>query len=324
MLLPLLEALPFRCVLFAGIAMTASASPLNSKLLPLVPEGAQIVAGVEDPHKQDSRGRLIFVTHRMDVDYGDWIALTGVDSHRVADEVIEAGCSASKASPEEHLLLVAGRFDRDRIYRSAEQNGASVSKRGGEDVLIVEPFAREKGEMPDTRWMSILGNSIVVFGTPRMVQAALDRYEKNAAPDAALTAKLSQLRGDVNSWSVLAMPGPILATRLERHLLARWPHFFDNVDELTLGIHYGSSIRIDFAMHEPCNPCASWIQNLPAQPHTEQVALAAGLQVRIQKLSMEQGRIRGSIRIAGNQFESWMTDVESRALHGRELASKVH
>jgi hypothetical protein len=79
---------------------------VNSKLLDLVPEGAQIVAGIEDPHNPTSSGRLLLVTHSCNLDFKDWVAITGVDPHRETDEVIEVATSSSESELKEHLVLV--------------------------------------------------------------------------------------------------------------------------------------------------------------------------------------------------------------------------
>ena len=90
-------------VLMAG-AVAGWASPVNSKLLALVPEGAQIVAGVEDPHSASSSGRLLLVTHNCHLDFKDWVAISGVDPHRASDEVIEVATSSSEGELRGHLL----------------------------------------------------------------------------------------------------------------------------------------------------------------------------------------------------------------------------
>jgi len=101
-------------ILMAG-AVTGWTSPANSKLLQLVPEGAQIVAGIEDPHNPSSSGRLLLVTHNCHLDFKDWVAMSGVDPHRASDEVIKVATSSSGRELKQHLLLVAGRFDREHI-----------------------------------------------------------------------------------------------------------------------------------------------------------------------------------------------------------------
>src|SRR5579864_8655459 len=152
------------------------ASPLNSKLLPLVPGGAEIVAGFENHSGPGHHGRLLLTTHNNRVDLDDWQALTGADSRRVYEEVIEVAASNVEGRLAEHLLLVAGRFDRERIFHSLQENGAKSTEYQEQPILLIAPFSRERGDMLDTRWLVILDNRIGMLGTPALVQQALRRY----------------------------------------------------------------------------------------------------------------------------------------------------
>jgi hypothetical protein len=68
----------FLTFVITSVAVRGSTSPQKSRLLAFVPEGAQIVAGIEAPHNPASTGRLLLVTRSSDLDLSDWIALTGV------------------------------------------------------------------------------------------------------------------------------------------------------------------------------------------------------------------------------------------------------
>jgi len=68
----------FTVALTAFFAGSGLASPLSSKLLPLVPSGAEIVAGFENHPTPDSHGRLLLTTHNNRLDLDDWQALTGL------------------------------------------------------------------------------------------------------------------------------------------------------------------------------------------------------------------------------------------------------
>src|SRR5579871_6667067 len=97
------------CTLMAAsFVASAAAAPQHSRLLALVPANAQIVAGIEDPHNPDSHGRLLLVTHDDNLDYEDCIAITGVDSNRSVEEVIETAASSEHGELAEHLVLLAG------------------------------------------------------------------------------------------------------------------------------------------------------------------------------------------------------------------------
>jgi len=220
----------FICVAFVLIssAVRGSASPVDSKLLALVPEGAQIVAGIEDPHNPESKGRLLLVTHSSNLDFNDWIALTGVDPYRQTDEVIEVAASSAEGELHEHLLLVAGQFDRERIFRAALQNGASTAAYHGQVLLLVEPFARERQGIGTSRWMAILDDRTTIFGSQALVRLASDRYLNRSEPDHQLLQRLGQLHADVNSWNVLVMSAPMLARHVAPgQLRAAWTHILD-------------------------------------------------------------------------------------------------
>jgi hypothetical protein len=294
-------------------AVAGWASPASSKLLALVPGGAQIVAGIEDPHNPASSGRLLLVTHNCNLDFDDWVAITGVDPHREADEVIEVATSSAERELDEHLVLVAGRFDRERIFRAAVENGASMSQYRGERLLVVEPFARERQEMNASRWMAILDDRTTVFGSPQLVLQALDLYLNRSVPDPLLVERLRQLHPDVNSWNVLEMSGPMLARHVDPgQLNAPWTHVLDGADELTIGIHYGSTDRIDFAVHTMSTQTTSSLAGLATAPRVIPVDLSTSMRPRLQTLSVEQDRLRGSLLVPGEQFDRWLASVYTR------------
>jgi hypothetical protein len=100
----------------ATLAAQAFAAHLDNSLLSLVPAGAEIVAGIQDPHSPNSRGRLLLVTHNNNLDLSDWLALTGVDSHRGVDELVEVATSSAQGELTGHLLLIGELFNRQPFY----------------------------------------------------------------------------------------------------------------------------------------------------------------------------------------------------------------
>jgi hypothetical protein len=300
-------------VLMAG-AVAGWASPVSSKLLDLVPEGAQIVAGIEDPHNPNSSGRLLLVTHSCNLDFKDWVAITGVDPRRESDEVIEVATSSPEGELKDHLVLVAGRFDREHIFRAALRNGASLSEYRGQGLLVVEPFARESQEMNAARWMAILDHRTSIFGAPELVRQALDRYLSGAGPDPMLVERLLQLHPDMNSWNVLVMSGSMFARHVAPgQLHAPWAHILDGADELTVGIHCGSTDRIDFAVHAMSSEARSSLARLAAAPRAISVDVSTSMRPRLRTLSVERGCVRGSFLVPGEQFERWLASVYTRS-----------
>ena len=140
--------------LFAGLLIAASpidgfASPAQSKLLPLIPREAQIVAGIEDPRNPDTRGHLLLVTVNNTFDFDDCQSLTGVDTHRGVDETIWVAGSSPQGELNEHLLLVAGRFDREHIFQAAERNGVATGfYRGLQGAVLLRASTRASHDRP--------------------------------------------------------------------------------------------------------------------------------------------------------------------------------
>jgi len=258
--------------LFAGLLIAASpidgfASPVQSKLLPLIPREAQIVAGIEDPRNPDTRGHLLLVTVKNTFDFDDCQSLTGVDTHRGVDETIWIAASSPQGELNEHLLLVAGRFDREHIFQAAERNGVATGFYRGLEVLFVKPFAREQAQMHDIRRMAILDGQAVVFGTPWLVKKALDRYVGHEPAD---------------------------------------PH---GADELTLGIRFGSTARVDFVVRTADDRRTTCGADGPARRHLFEAGSFQRLRPRFENLLIERNLVQGSIVFPGKELNACFTSV---------------
>jgi hypothetical protein len=116
-------------------AASAAAAPVDSDLLKLVPVGAQIVSGISDPGTSSTTGRLLVVTENNNRDFDDCLALLGVDGEKAINEVLEADASSNTDDLGDHLLLLAGHFDRSGIFKAAVENGSTRAEYSGEQVL---------------------------------------------------------------------------------------------------------------------------------------------------------------------------------------------
>jgi hypothetical protein len=291
---------------------SAFGSPLSSRLLPLVPPGAEIVAGFENHAGPTANGRLLLTTHNNRLDLDDWQALAGVDTQRVFDEFIEVAAAPMRGELTEHLLLVAGRFDRDRIFQSAQLNGAQTTRFREETVLIVKPFAREQGDMLDTRWLAILNNRIAILGTPPLVDQALRRYANHSLPDAVLQERLSLLRSDVTSWNVVTQPPDFSKRIMFARSYTAWALVQENTDVLMVGARFGSKIRVDFSIHtrteqgeEFFRQKAAFFTNAFETAPSQPVAPPRESRHRLHNYSLEANRVQGSIELSNTQFEDW-------------------
>jgi hypothetical protein len=295
----------------ALFAVPGFASPLNSKLLPLVPPGAEIVAGFENHAGGHKIGRLLLSTHNDRLDLDDWQGLAGVDNKRVIDEVIEVAASSETGRLSEHLLLVAGKFDRERIFKAAEMNGAQRREYEGGTVMLVKPLAREQGEMLDTRWLAILDNRVAMFGTESMVQGSLHRYAAGADIDMPLMERLTQMRRDVSSWNVLVAPKVEKSLRLTQpnSLLAR---LIDGAEVLMIGTRFGDRIRVDFSFHSRKDQKSGFLSEKAAsfaEVFAKEGPLRSGpsqqTQRNLENLDLKPDRIQGSVELSEKEFERW-------------------
>lgn len=297
-------------LLAALAAAHVGASPADSRLLRLVPPGAEIVAGIANPGVPGTSGRLLVVTANNNRDLDDCLALLGVDPGETIDELVEVASSSPEGDLNDHLLLLAGHFDGPRIFRAAVENGAESADYHGTALLAIKPFPRELQQMSALRWMAILNGRTLVFGVPGLVERALDRYAQNQPANPRLVERLAQLPSDVNSWSIIAMAPSMLDRHLAPDALPEsWRNILKNADELAVGIHYGRTAHVDFAIH---TRNSDLIGRFQAQPQLNLANLFQVSRLREQKVSAEKDCIRGSFTVKEKEFDAWLESVERR------------
>jgi hypothetical protein len=300
----------------SGVRAFGSA-PAQDRLLRLVPANAAIVAGIQDPHHRDQSGRLLIVTHNNNVDLSDFITLATADDRQEVDKLIEVAMPSAGGDLGDHLLLAQGSFNDRHILQSAEGNGGTPSDYAGVKVVVLKPFAREQKEMMDTRWLAVPDDNTAIFGTPAMVKNALDRYRSSAAADGTLMKQLQTLKPDVNCWSVLSMPGAVLARHVRAGVLdENGDTLLRRVSNVIVGVHYGSGIhgsgeRVDFAIRTGSPEAASTLA-AHLGGRSPLLAVADNLRTRSAEVSVEQNEVRGSVRVADKEFDSWLTAVYAR------------
>jgi hypothetical protein len=310
------SAMSLTCVRALG------SSPTEDRLLRLVPANAAIVAGIEDPHHGDQSGRLLIVTHNNNVDLDDWIALVGVDGRQEVDRLIEAAMPSPLGDLAEHLLLARGSFEGGRILNQAERNGAVRSEYRGVRIVELKPFQREEKEMTDTRWLTVLDDNTAIFGTPAIVKSALDRYLSPPAVDSQLMKRLQELKPDVNCWSILATPGAVLARHLRAGVVdVSSDTLLRGVSNVTVGVHYGSKERVDFSI-ETNSPEAATALAAAMDGRSHLMPIAETLRTRFAGVSVEQNEVRGSVRVAGKEFDGWLAAVYARLSADRGLGGE--
>jgi len=300
--------------LFAGVfAGIGFASPVDLRLLPLVPPGAQIVSGFENKPNKTS-GPLLLTTLNNVLDLDDWRSLSGVDPKRSFNEVIEVTYAPSGTALNEHLLLTEGKFQQDRIFHSAELNGAKSTTYLGENVLVIEPFSREKMQMKDTRWLVIFDGRISAFGTPWMVQQAVTRFQNRASADPVLIKRLSLFRRDVDSWNVLmSMPGLRQSEFLQAN--GALSALFDGAELMMVAVRFESKVRVDLLMLVgPEHGTLDLNQKATqfSRAFSEEVARDHDHSPQVKDLRVEENRVQASVVLSKDDFSLWKTGQMSR------------
>jgi hypothetical protein len=302
--------------LTAVLTASAIASPVSGQLLPLVPPGCAIVAGFENGHGPHAGGRLLLTTPNNQLDLDDWLALAGVDTGRRYDEVIEAAAPNSTGQLTEHLLLVAGRFDRERIFRAAQQNGAQTSQSEGETVLLVKPFPREQRLITETRWLAIVNNRTALLGSPLLVQQALRRLVTHAEADSVLIERLTPFRPDITSWNLIVSMQTLLPNFKPASPHSVWAHLLEGADVLLVGAHFGSRIRVDFFVNAGndretafLNRKADLFRDMFMPETVQQGELSQRPQPQLENLSVERNEVQGSIQLSDKQFGDWIAHL---------------
>jgi hypothetical protein len=301
---------------FAALAPIHSlASPSSSTLLPLIPAETALIAGVEDPHNPNTNGHQLLVTVDNSFELDDWLALTGVDSRRAVDQLIWLAASSPRGTLREHALLAAGRFDRGHIFDAARKNGASSTWYRGIEALIVAPFAREQNAMKDTRWLAILDGQAAVFGTPWLVQRAIDRYAEHTPADPDLLRRVALLRSGVNSWNVLVLPtDPGARHNAIGQLPTPWRELLANADEVILSTRYGSTAHIDFSIKLPASRMTASAQQAEVIPRLVKASWFEDAPARIEDLAINPDRVEGSLALSRKQFDACLRNHSSAPL----------
>jgi hypothetical protein len=293
-------------------SIAAWASPAESRLLPMVPEDAQIVSGMKLTLESEARDRQSLVVHNNNLDFNDWLALVSVDPQVSGRELLQAAASSPRGELAERLLLVDGTFDAEHIYRAAMVGGASEAQFAGVRVIIVLPFAREKSARLGVRWLAIPDDRTALFGTPLLVQEALHRRAAHAETNAVLAGHLKELPAGVDDWTVVAMPPEMF----ERHLgntsyAAEAIQALTRSDDLVMGFRYARSrATIDFVAHASRDLSQEMFASDQAQ------LLAARLnrnsRVHLERITVQGLRVSGSLTITGTKWANTARELANR------------
>ncbi|HMD21355.1 MAG TPA: hypothetical protein VKH40_13595 [Alloacidobacterium sp.] len=294
--------------LLAIFAVPASwASSVDQKLLSLVPPGAEVVAGMDTPPPKDQPGSFVLITRNNTVDLQDFFALTGVDSRRSVRHAIFVAMHGETSPLGEHSMMAHGQFDQARIYKSAVDDGAIVTRYRGIPVVEIEPFAREQAEFHDSRWLAIVDSDLLLFGTVASVRQELDRDLDRSAADPVLTREVARLRHDDETWCVLSSAKQF--PEIEKALAGLDPKLGELVgtaDDFQFGIRYRKQVEFEYeATTATTRRRTDSLRRSLAGPEKGASLLAAPV------TNGEEATARGVIKIPLGRFGNWLREASA-------------
>jgi hypothetical protein len=291
------------------LSAAAHAATVDAKLLSLVPPGAQVVAGMSV--HPDRTSSFILITHNNGVDLDDFYALSGADSSHVIQQVIFVAALDVTGRPAEHSLLVSGHFDPARIFRAAMDNGASATNYAGIRVLVVQPFARERRDFHDVRWLAALDSNVILFGSIISVQQELDRHLAGSRADPSLLGKLARMRHDDQTWCVLSAPA--WNTEMRDALAVVHPQLAERLkdgDSFQFGIRYGRQVEFEY---EITTGSASATHAISTSLTRSLTGLAIGSPLLPSPdLTADDSTVRGVIKVSTTRYNVWLAEVSAR------------
>jgi hypothetical protein len=253
---------------------------------------------------------FVVITHNNGVDLEDFFALSGADSTRSTHEVIFAAAE-NGGQLSNHSLLASGNFNRERIYRSAVDNGSSTTHYRDISVLVVQPFVRERGEFSEVRWLAIPEPDMLLFGSIASVQRELDRYLTRATTDPRLVARLARLRHDDATWCLLSQP--TWSPEIRSALAVIDPELAAGLkdgDALQFGIRYGRHVEFEYEITTASSSVRHSISDSLARSLEGPERGSALLN---SDMATEDHTTHGVIKVSMARYNAWLTEVAARS-----------
>ena len=219
--------------LFPALVLSAGAlCAADAAITGFLPPGTKIVLGVRVRSLADSPFAKGIMTqaHAAGADWLKMAAALGFDPLRDLDEVLIATSGEGQNPPS--LLVAIGRFDVARLSEGAQRY---------HDVPILG------GAKPTDPVVAILDANTALAGDRPMVLAAIDRggAASEAAPDAALAARIDALHGRYDVWGV--------GDRPEGFVSSPQTTAVDGIDRFQFGmsIHQGLEMAAEVHARSP-------------------------------------------------------------------------
>jgi hypothetical protein len=308
------KKLPIVFFPFILIGIAGAASP-DSRILSLVPPGAQLVAGISASSIRDQPDNFVLMTHNNRVDLQDFFALIGADSSSTIHQILLVAMANKEGQPNEHSLLASGHFDQPHVFKSAADRGAALTIYRRIPVLEIQPFAREHNTFKDVRWLAVLDSSVLVFGTVASARLELDRHLAQNHPEESLLLRLARLRSKDQTWCLLSASSRIFPSLTRGHeiqdvldkLSPELAELAKSGSELEFGFHYGRRVEFDYevtlASPETSRDGADSLRPAPVE-QPMRVSLLPTLDT-----ARDANTLHGVIQISISHYNTWLASI---------------
>jgi hypothetical protein len=291
---------------FLLTTMSASAQGHDQRLLSLVPEGVPLVAEMSAPTKEGQPDSYLLLTRDNTDDMTEFLGLAGVDSSLQMHRVIYLAGGGQGVGPKDHSLLVSGHFDRDRIFRAAVSNGASMIEFLGVPVLVVSSPARGLNIVHESRWLAVQHSTTAIFGSEASVREEIARELAGKPADASLMKRLARLRTQDDSWCMIVAPSDSAEIRQSLQTLnPALPGLLHEGDSFQFGIHYGAHVEFEYEVTSVA--AASFAPPL-VQSLRGNLAKDTTLLPQTQPTT-KVSSVKGVIKISRGRYEAWLKEI---------------
>ena len=201
-------------VLFCASALftTLAAAATDAKLVSLLDPQTRVIAGLNSTAVKASPFGQYLLSQSAKADLSHFIASTGFDPRTNLQQVLIG--SAGDANNSQRVLLAKGTFVPAQVLAFAVKKGATASSYRGISVAELAASQGKNGKPHPARWLAFLSSTRAAFGTPELVQHAIDRYVDNTAADAGIASRIAAASGKYDAWYVSTVPGPEIALSL--------------------------------------------------------------------------------------------------------------
>jgi len=225
-------------------ALPAAAFAADPSLVRLVMPDAKVVAGLQVAQAKNSTFGQYVLSHMQveNAGFQRFVSETGFDPRRDVTEILIASNCQSPNAESRWLVAARGSFNLAKIASAAQASGATIVKFQGVDILVYS----EPSSPSAQNGIAFFDSSRTVMGDVASVEAAIERGQSNAEPNAALLDKVRDVSASNDFWFVTLVPlsefsgavsDPNVSGAMKGNLLTA-------INQASGGVKFGDTVRV--------------------------------------------------------------------------------